>query len=33
MHEVEQAAGSVRELSDYLRRNPNALLFGQGKDK
>ena len=31
--EVGKAATSVRRLADYLRQNPNALLFGQGKEE
>lgn len=33
LQEMEGAAGSIRELSDYLRRNPNALIFGADKEK
>lgn len=33
MHEMERAAGSVRELTDYLRQNPNSVLFGKSKEK
>ena len=33
VREMERAASSIRELSDYLRQNPNSLLFGQGKEK
>ncbi len=33
MHEMERAASSIRELTDYLRRNPNSLLFGKSKEK
>lgn len=33
LRELEEAAGSIRELSDYLRQNPNALLFGADKEK
>lgn len=33
MHEMERAASSIRELTDYLRQNPNALLFGKSKEK
>jgi paraquat-inducible protein B len=31
--EVGKAAASIRRLSDYLQQYPNALLFGQGKEK
>ena len=31
--EVGKAATSVRRLADYLQQNPNALLFGQGKEE
>ena len=33
LHEVRQTAGSLRDLSEYLRQNPNALLFGEEKRK
>ncbi|NLZ16150.1 MAG: MCE family protein [Desulfobulbaceae bacterium] len=33
LHEMERAADSVRELTDYLRQNPNSLLFGKSKEK
>lgn len=32
MREIERAAASIRQLTDYLQQNPNALLFGQGED-
>jgi len=28
LREVERAAASVREITDYLQQNPNALVFG-----
>ena len=31
--EVGKAAAAVRRLADYLEQNPNALLFGQGKEE
>lgn len=33
VREMERAASSIRELTDYLRQNPNSLLFGQGKER
>ena len=33
MHEMERAASSIRELTDYLRQNPNSVLFGKSKEK
>lgn len=33
LQEIEKAASSIRQLTDYLQQNPNALLFGQGEDK
>jgi paraquat-inducible protein B len=33
LREIERAAASIRQLTDYLQQNPNALLFGQGEDK
>ncbi len=33
LQEVEGAAASIRELSEYLRQNPNALIFGADKEK
>ena len=33
LEEIEKAAASIRLLTDYLQQNPNALLFGQGKDR
>lgn len=33
LQEIEKAAASIRQLTDYLQQNPNALLFGQGEDK
>lgn len=33
LQEIERAASSIRQLTDYLQQNPNALLFGQGEDK
>ncbi|WP_448872153.1 MlaD family protein [Desulfobulbus propionicus] len=33
LREIEQAAVSIRQLTDYLQQNPNALVFGQGEDK
>lgn len=32
LREIEQAALSVRHLSDYLQQTPNALIFGQAKE-
>ncbi|MBM9614182.1 MCE family protein [Desulfobulbus rhabdoformis] len=28
LREIEQTATSIREVSDYLQQNPNALIFG-----
>ena len=33
LREVERAAASIRELTDFLQQHPNALIFGQGEDK
>jgi paraquat-inducible protein B len=33
LREIERAATSIRQLTDYLQQNPNALFFGQGEDK
>ncbi|MGI6657461.1 MAG: MlaD family protein [Desulfobulbus sp.] len=33
LQEIERAAVSVRQLTDYLQRHPNALVFGQEKEK
>jgi paraquat-inducible protein B len=33
LREIERAAASIRQLTDYLHQNPNALLFGQGEDR
>ena len=33
LQEIEKAATSLRQLTDYLQQNPNALIFGQGDDK
>lgn len=33
LREVDRAAASARELLNYLRRNPNAVLFGKGKER
>ena len=33
LREVERAAASIRELTDFLQQHPNALVFGQGEDK
>ncbi len=33
LQEVAGAAASLRELSEYLRQNPNALVFGADKEK
>ena len=33
MREIERAAASVRQLSDYLQQHPNALIFGQREDQ
>lgn len=33
MQEMERAASSIRELTDYLRQNPNSVLFGKSKEK
>ncbi|WP_319585283.1 MlaD family protein [uncultured Desulfobulbus sp.] len=32
LREIERAAASIRQLTDYLQQKPNALLFGQGED-
>jgi len=31
--EIEKAATSLRQLTDFLQQNPNALIFGQEKDR
>ena len=33
LQEIEKAAASLRQLTEYLQQHPNALVFGQGKDK
>lgn len=33
LDELKKAATSIRQLSEYLQQNPNALIFGQGKDR
>ncbi len=33
LQEIEKAASSLKQLTEYLQQNPNALIFGQGKDK
>ena len=33
LQEIEKAAASIRQLSDFLQQYPNALFFGQGEDK
>ena len=33
LQEIEKAASSIRQLTDFLQQYPNALIFGQGKDK
>ena len=33
LQEVEKAAVSLKQLTEYLQQNPNALLFGQEDDK
>lgn len=33
LREIERAAASIRELTDFLQQHPNALIFGQGEDK
>jgi len=33
LREIERAAVSVRQLTDYLQQHPNALIFGQREDK
>jgi len=33
LREIERAAASIRQLTDYLQQHPNALVFGQGEDK
>ena len=33
LREIEQAAVSIRQLTDYLQQHPNALVFGQREDK
>ncbi|NLX19210.1 MAG: MCE family protein [Desulfobulbus sp.] len=32
LREIEQAAISIRHLTDYLQQTPNALIFGQAKE-
>jgi len=33
LRELEVAAASIRQLTEYLQRYPNALVFGPGEDK
>ncbi len=33
LREIERTAASIRQLTDYLHQQPNALVFGQGEDK
>lgn len=33
LRELESAASSIRQLTEYLQRYPNALVFGQGENK
>lgn len=33
LREIERAATSIRQLTDYLQQHPNALVFGQDEDK
>jgi len=33
LREIERAAASARQLSDYLQQRPNALIFGPQEDK
>jgi len=33
LDELKKAATSIRQLTEYLQQNPNALIFGQGKDR
>ncbi len=33
LQEIERAAVSIRQLTDYLQQNPNALVFGQEEGK
>lgn len=33
LQEIERAAVSIRQLTDYLQQHPNALVFGQEEDK
>lgn len=33
LRELESAASSIRQLTEFLQRYPNALVFGQGEDK
>jgi paraquat-inducible protein B len=32
LQEIEKAASSIRQLTDFLQQYPNALIFGQEKD-
>ncbi len=32
LEEIEKAAASARQLTEYLQQHPNALLFGQGEN-
>jgi paraquat-inducible protein B len=33
LQELSATARSIRLLTDYLERNPNALLYGKGSDR
>ena len=33
LREIEQAAVSIREITDFLQQNPNALIFGPKEEK
>ncbi len=33
MEELAAAARSIRMLVDYIERNPDAMIYGKGKDK
>lgn len=33
LREIEQAAVSIREITDFLQQNPNALVFGSKEEK
>ncbi|MGE4558753.1 MAG: MlaD family protein [Desulfobulbus sp.] len=33
LREIEQAAASIRDITDFLQQNPNALVFGSKEEK